>query len=136
MRVEVYILPLPALICITILLTNVRFLQKSVISISNVPIAFGKTVKIGVGQFFLILAVLRFLTQCAHVTHQSYKVKQYRDAMTEGHLIVTGDLEDRAKRGMWRAERDFWICFLSLISWIIFLRMTQVLNNLWSKIRV
>lgn len=132
---EVYVIPLPALISIGLLLTDIKPIQTTAIKLASVHIGFGKALTITISQLFLFLSCTRFAAQCLHVTHAQSKLTHYREGLlSKTALVVTPEVEDRLKANVWRSERNFWICLLGVGGWIVFIRICQVLQKLWFRI--
>lgn len=130
---EVYVIPVPALVIIFLLLVDIRALHTAVRKVTSISVSLGK-MRINVAQLFLTLATMRFAAECGNVVHRQRKLANYRGNIAGGHAFASAEVEDRLKADVWRTERNFWICLLGMMCWMLAVRMTTILTHLYDKL--
>ena len=100
-------------ICLVLLLSDIRSLQKIAMSLCSVRIAFG-ALRMTLSSIFALFAVAVFVVQCIAVFSPT----------NNGQLPnMTVEMADRIRMKEWRNDRNWWISLFAFTVWVIVWRL-------------
>ena len=105
-------------ICLVLLLSDLRSLQKIAMSVCSIHISFG-VIRMTLSSIFAFFAASVFMFQSLAVL--SSHSQQVTTAMTV-------DMADRIRMKEWRNDRNWWIALFAFTVWVIVWRL-----QIWTR---
>jgi hypothetical protein len=111
--IEAFVLIPAGAICLSLLLSNVEFLQKISLTCCSVPIAFGR-ISVSISSLVAITTTCIFLVQ----SYTTLAVSRHVPSPNQ-----TVEMVDRIRMKEWRNDRNWWISLFACTLWLICWRL-------------